>query len=88
MAIEKREDASAWFGTYSVLLIMGAGAAIFVLAALYLVDDPRQFREFMTMMPSLPEVFTGERPRLLVQPQDGWSNEPLPLGVRPFLAGA
>src|SRR6516225_10720075 len=32
-------------------------------------------------IPSLPEVFTGERPRLLVQPQDGWSNEPLPLGI-------
>ena len=32
-------------------------------------------------IPSLPEVFTGERPRLLVQPQNGWANEPLPLGV-------
>jgi hypothetical protein len=78
MAMERRKDASARFGKYSAALIMCAGAAMFALAALY---DPRQFRGFMTMIPSLPEVFTGERPRLLAQPQDGWSNEPLPLGV-------
>ena len=50
-------------------------------AALCLVDDPRQFRAFMTTMPSSPEAFTGERPRLLVQAQNGLTNEPLPLGV-------
>jgi hypothetical protein len=54
---------------------------MFALAALYLFDDPRQFRQFMTMIPHLPEVFTGERPHLLAQPQNGWVNEPLPLGV-------
>src|SRR6516162_322330 len=81
MAIERRKDASARFGKYSTALIMCAGAAMFALAALYLVDDPRQFRAFMTTMPSSPEAFTGERPRLLVQAQNGLTNEPLPLGV-------
>jgi hypothetical protein len=77
MAIERRKDASARFGKYSAALIISTGAAIFALAA----SDPRQFREFMTMMPSLPEVFTGQTPRLLVQAQKGLPNEPLPLGV-------
>jgi hypothetical protein len=54
---------------------------MFAFAALYLVDDPRQFRTFMTMMPSSPEAFAGERPHLLVEAQNGWANEPLPLGV-------
>jgi hypothetical protein len=29
----------------------------------------------------LTEVFTGKRPRLLVHSQNGWANEPLPLGL-------
>src|SRR5262249_5958609 len=80
MAIEKRKDASARFGKYSAVLMMCSGAAMFALVALYLVDDPHQFRD-VTTIPSLPEIFAAERPRLLVQPQAGWANEPLPLGV-------
>jgi hypothetical protein len=78
---EIRKDASAPFRKYSAALNVCAGVAMGALAALYLVDGPREFREFMTTALSLPEDLTGEKPRLLIQAQNGLVNEPLPLGV-------
>jgi hypothetical protein len=79
-AIERRKDASTPFGKSSLVMTICAGAAMSALAALYLVEHPRQFDAFM-MKPSSRDASTGERSRLLVQAQKGLANEPLPLGV-------
>jgi hypothetical protein len=71
---------SARLGNYSAALNILASLGIFGVMALYLVDDPRQFSDFITMVPSSAEAI-GEKPRLLVEVQKGMANEPLPLGV-------
>jgi hypothetical protein len=65
---------------YSAALNIFASLAIFGVMALYLVDDPRQFRDFITMVPSSAEAIV-EKPRLLVEAQKGLVNQPLPLGI-------
>ena len=51
---------SARLGKYSAALNIFASLAIFGVMALYLVDDPRQFRDFTTMVPSSAEAI-GEK---------------------------
>jgi hypothetical protein len=78
---KRRKDASARFGKYSAALNTCTGLAITALVVMSLFDDPRQFRSFMAAIPSSIEAFVREKPRLLVEAQNGLANEPLPLGV-------
>jgi hypothetical protein len=78
---KRRRDASARFGKYSAIFLICTGLAIVALAVMSSFDHPRQFRNFMAMIPSSIEAFIREKPRLLVQAQNGLANEPLPLGV-------
>jgi hypothetical protein len=78
---KRRKDASARFAKYAAILLMCTGLAIVALVVMSLFDDPRQFRNFIATIPSSIEAFLREKPRLLVEAQNGLANEPLPLGV-------
>jgi hypothetical protein len=60
---KRREDACARFGRYSGALNMCTGLAIVALVVVYLFDDPRQFRNFIAVIPSSIEAFIHEKPR-------------------------
>ena len=77
----KRKDASARFGKYSMTLLVCTGLAIVALVVMYVFDGPGQFRNFIATIPSSIEAILREKPRLLVEAQNGLANEPLPLGV-------
>ena len=79
---KRRREASAQFAKYAAILLMCTGLAIVALVVMYSFDAPRQFRNFIPTIPSSIEAFLREKPRLLVEAQNGLANEPLPLGVR------
>jgi hypothetical protein len=68
-----------------VALNICAGLGLFAIAVLYLVEGPRQFLDFLSMVPSAAEAIS-EKPHLLVEAQGGLANEPLPVGI--IAAGA
>jgi hypothetical protein len=78
---KNRKEPSARFPKYAAILLMCTGLAIVALVVMSLFDDSRQFRNFMASIPSSIEAFVREKPRLLVEAQNGLANEPLPLGV-------
>jgi len=81
-----------------VALNICAGLGLFAIAVLYLVEGPRQFLDFLSMVPPAAEAISekprvpsapeaiSEKPRLLVEAQAGLANEPLPVGI--IAAGA
>jgi hypothetical protein len=78
---KNRREPSARFPKYAAILLMCTGLAIVALVVTYPFDDPRQFRTFIATITSSIEAFLREKPRLLVEAQNGLANEPLPLGV-------
>jgi hypothetical protein len=78
---KRRREASAQFAKYAAILLMCTGLAIVALVVMYSFDAPRQFRNFIPTIPSSIEAFLREKPRLLVEAQNGLANEPLPLGA-------